>query len=103
MFIVCPNKFNVVSDLLNVSVMYSNGFNKHRANTTAKGHSELALHADSTGPVSPNIKGPLLLMSVKLPANPEFNGLSKLPSPSTGMCCIIDGRLYLSRVPALSP
>ena len=64
--------------------MYSKGFNNERAITKANGHSELDLHAYSTGDVSPITNGPALLIKVKFPARPESNGLNSLPLPSTG-------------------
>ena len=51
----------------------------------AKGHSELDLHAFSTGATSPKTKGPLLLIKLKSCAKLESSGLSRLPSPSTGI------------------
>ena len=92
-----------ISDLLKLSVIYSNGFNRHNATVIANGHSELALHACSTGPTSPKLKAPPLLINVKLVASPESKGLNKFPSPSTGMCDIRLDLLYLSRVPAREP
>ena len=52
---------------------------------TAKGHSLLDLHAYSTGAISPNTNGPLLLINEKSCANAESSGLSSLPSASTGI------------------
>ena len=69
----------------------------------ANGHSELDLHAYSTGETSPNVKLPLLFINVKSCARPESNGLNKFPSRSTGMCDSKLGRIYLVYVPARSP
>ena len=100
---VCPSRLSLVLDRSKLSVMNSNGFNKHIANTTVNGHSLLALQAYSAGLTSPNTNGPLLLIKVKLPARLESNGLNKTPSPSTGMWLIRLGRAYLSYRPARSP
>ena len=92
---VCPSMFILVLDLSKLSVINSKGFNKHIAIIIANGHSLLDLQAYSVGLISPNTNGPLLLTKVKLPARLESNGLNKLPSPSTGMWSINDGRAYL--------
>ena len=70
---------------------------------TVNGHSELDLHAYSTGPMSPKTNGPLLLIKLKSCARLESNGLSRLPLPSTGICLSNPERLYRSCLPARLP
>ena len=76
---------------------------RHMAVIIAKGHSELDLHAYSTGDTSPSTNVPRLLIKEKFCARLESNGLNNFPSPSTGMCLASPGRLYLSGRPARTP
>ena len=77
--------FLLVLLLSKLAMINSNGRSKHRAIAITNGNSELLLYAYSVGDTSPNLKFPLLFISVKLPANPLSSGLKRLPSSSTGM------------------